>query len=273
MEQSRKRKRNLMPNLPNNEPDESQDFDEFNQLLNSQQEPIVISDDEDVEYLGSRNSQINVTYDQNGVPLLFDYFPPKWRRKEEPLKLNIPHPWNYSSGLPYLEPVPDSAQADKVIAEQKCSVPPTSSEEDSSYARRCYNTSTTPGSSDSDITKEDVKDNSPLVSKKPEPVVHVSSFRDLMAPTKRNIQTEERPLNNEKPEDIVEPMKCDEGIKSEVNADTMSLQKRNKRGVSLVEHFTEEEIKLHIMSLKKPSGQVTYLAFLIAFFLAFCVSL
>jgi len=35
----------------------------------------------------------------------------------------------------------------------------------------------------------------------------------------------------------------------------MSLQKRSKRAVSLVERFTEEEIKLHIMSLKKPSTQ------------------
>ncbi|KAG7658713.1 Histone acetyltransferase [Arabidopsis suecica] len=55
--------------------------------------------------------------------------------------------------------------------------------------------------------------------------------------------------------DIVEPMKCNEESKCEVNADTMSLQKRSKRAVSLVERFTEEEIKLHIMSLKKPSTQ------------------
>ncbi|XP_019100938.1 PREDICTED: histone acetyltransferase HAC2-like [Camelina sativa] len=56
-------------------------------------------------------------------------------------------------------------------------------------------------------------------------------------------------LNHEKMGDCAEPMKCDEGTKSEVEADTTSMQKRNKRGVSLIEHFTDEEIKLHIMNL------------------------
>ncbi|CAA7014927.1 unnamed protein product [Microthlaspi erraticum] len=56
--------------------------------------------------------------------------------------------------------------------------------------------------------------------------------------------------------DVVEPMKCDEQTKCEVNAaDTASLEKRNKRDVSLVERFTEEEIKLHIKSLKEGSIQ------------------
>lgn len=57
--------------------------------------------------------------------------------------------------------------------------------------------------------------------------------------------------------DVVEPMKCDEQTKCEVNAaDTLPLEKRYKRDVSLVERFSEEEIKLHIRSLKEGSIQV-----------------
>ncbi|XP_010474175.1 PREDICTED: histone acetyltransferase HAC2-like [Camelina sativa] len=66
-----------------------------------------------------------------------------------------------------------------------------------------------------------------------------------------NADTDTVSLNHEKMGVGAVLMKCDEGTKSEVEADTTSLQKHNKRGVSVIEHFTDEEIKLHVMNLPK----------------------
>ncbi|CAL9239710.1 unnamed protein product [Arabidopsis halleri] len=277
----RKRPKDLMPTFLNTKPDESGDFDEFNQRLNNLPAESNVTSDEDAQFRRSRprKSQSNVNR-QNGMSRELDngYYPSKRRQKEAPCC-----PWNDLSTIPPLEPYPspESISSAKFIVEKKCLIPVPSFEEVSANARRCLNTSPMSVSSESasntnsgsDITKEDVKNNSPLDSKdvqgpstskdiksgKPK-IIKVYSFADLITTTnQRNIQTKERSLNHEKKlgigVDIVEPMKCNEVTKCEVNADTMSLQKRNKRGVSLVERFTAEEIKLHIMSLTKPSIQ------------------
>lgn len=287
----RKRPWNLMPIYLNTKPDESGDFDEFNQRLNNLPAESNVTSDEDAQFRRSRSrkSQSNVNR-RNGMSRELDngYYPSKRRQKEAPCC-----PWNDLSTIPPLEPYPspESISSAKFIVEKKCLIPVPSFKEVAANARRCLNTSPMPVSSESasntnsgsDITKEDVKNNSPLDSKdvqgpstsndikseKPK-IIKVYSFADLITTTNRgNIQTKERSLNHEKKlgigVDIVEPMKCNEATKCEVNADTMSLQKRNKRGVSLVERFTAEEIKLHIMSLTKPSIQVTYLAFSLLF--------
>lgn len=213
------------------------------------------------------------------------YHQSKRQKIETPIKLNI-SPWDDLSRLPSLQQSPDSTLPVNFIVEQKISSPLTSFEEVSSYSRRCFPTSTMPVSSNfvvhqvsdtisgcSVITKLGVMDNSPLDNKHVQGLstsksiksaranaTKVYSFKDLVPPSKRGIQAERRPLNHKKlgfGVDIVEPMKCDEGTKCEVNADATSLGKRNKRDVSLVERFTEEEIKLHIMSLKEGSSQVT----------------
>ncbi|KAH0897197.1 hypothetical protein HID58_046765 [Brassica napus] len=273
--------RGMMPAYLN--PNANQpDLHVFNHQLNMLPD-LDVASDRKAQYLASRRFNYNI-----GVPRLLNFgsdkdqsveffgeifkseigdYPSKRQRAETPIKLSLP-PWNDSSRLPPLQLCP----------EQKVPIPMKGFDDVSSCARRCFNTPRTPAYSPenvsgcSDITKVDVMDNSPLNSKHVQGLgtsktvkparphaTRVYSFDDFYT-VEREIQTEERPLKHEKlgpGEDIVEPMECGEQTKFEVNADSVPMEKRNKRGVSLVERFTEEEIKLHIKSLKEGSTQVT----------------
>lgn len=286
-----------MPNFFNPKPDEPEEFDKLNQRLNILQGVNVMSGNEG-KRRGSRKSKSNTNYQtamrrQSNVKSVggrieseVGYNLPKRPRVEAPITLNIPYPWDNSSRLPGLQPYPNSTLPANVIAKQKVPVPTTqrSPEEVSSYVRRCLDTSTMPVSSNcvvdaacetiigrSDLTKKDAMNNSPLdnmpaqslSTRKGRPsakqnATKVYSFEDLMV---TKTQTEEIGV------DVVEPMKCDDGSKCEVNAQ----EKRNKRNVSLVERFKDEEINLHIMSLKEGSSQVNLFGLLIAFLLFMCL--
>lgn len=279
--------RGMMPSYLNPNPNQP-DIHVLNQQLNMLPD---LTSDRKAQYLASRRlnyhigvpRQLNFDSDKEERNVEFfremfqseigDY-PSKRPRAETPVQLSL-SPWNDSSRLPSLQLCPDPA----LTVEQKVSTPVKGFEEVSSCARRCFST---PGtlvhsspetfSGCSDVTKVDVMDSSPLDSKRVQDlgtsktvkparpnVTRVYSFADFFT-IERETQTEERPLKHEKlgpGADVVEPMECDEQTKCEANADSLPLENRNRRGVSLVERFTEEEIKLHIKSLKEGSIQVT----------------
>ncbi|CAH2065891.1 unnamed protein product [Thlaspi arvense] len=261
------RYRGMMPTYLNPRPNQS-DIDMFNQELNMLPNLNVVTSDRGVKY----QMFLGETFQPET-----GYHPSKRQRIETQIKLNRP-PWNDSLRLPSLQVCLDPTSP---VVEQKVPVPMKSFEEVSSCGGRCFHTPTTPVSSSfaveevsetvsggSDVTKLDVMDISPLDDKHVQGLgtskdvkrssenkhpTRVYSLEDLFS-SKRGTQEEEKPKKQEKL-DVVEPMKCDEQSKCEAIADTASLEKRNKRDVSLVERFTEEEIRLHIKSFKEGSVQ------------------
>ncbi|CAH8383079.1 unnamed protein product [Eruca vesicaria subsp. sativa] len=270
--------RGMMPSYLNTNPNQPE-IHVFNQQLNMLPD-LDVASDRKAQYLarrfnyhmgvprqlnfGSGNEQ-NVEFFGEICQSEFGDYPSKRLRAEYP-------PWNDSSRLPSLQLCPDPS----FVVEKNVTTPMKGFEEVSSCAGRCFSTPRTlvhspeTFSGCSDITKVDVMDNSPFESKhvqdlgtsksvkpaRPQPT-RVYSFDDFFS-IERYTQAEEKPLKQEKlvpGVDVVVPMECGEHTKCEVNADSMPLEKRNKRGVSLVERFTEEEIKLHIKSLKEGSTQ------------------
>ncbi|XP_006391501.2 histone acetyltransferase HAC2 [Eutrema salsugineum] len=275
----------MMPTYLKPKPNQ-QETDMFNQQLNML--PDWIGSRKATSHHMGIPRQLNVRSDEKEELLgeTFQsetgYYPSKRQRTETPTKSNLPS-WSNTFRLPPLKLRQDPTLHNAgFTAEQKVSTPPKSFEEVSSYARGYFPTSTVPVCSNfvvdkvsetasgcSDITKLDLVETSPLdnkhvqglgTSKNTKPArgaIRVYSLDDLFS-SDRATQAEERPLKHEKMGsgvDVVEPMKCDELIKCEFNTHTMSLQNRNKRDVSLVERFTEEEIRLHIKSLKEASIQ------------------
>ncbi|KAL1207605.1 Histone acetyltransferase HAC2 [Cardamine amara subsp. amara] len=247
-----KRSRDLMTELVDLDPDEPEERDQLklNVMSGTESQRLrPIRSNSNANYQTGTPRQPNVKSDEEfhggrNQPE-DDYFVPKRPRYEAPIRLNTRHqPW---FRLPGIQLYPNSSTLPaNAIAQHQSNVSTTqrSPEEVSSYpmlvSSNCFvDEATERISGRSDLTKlDDMPAQGLRTSSKPIPTM-VDSFDDLIS--ERKIQTE----------DIVDPMICDEGAKCEVNVN------RKKRNVSVVERFTDEEIKLHLMSLKSGIRKVS----------------
>lgn len=233
-----------MPKFLESNPNEPKDYAEYNQRLNKLQpkdyhDVNVTSDQDGNTDHGTKRTHLNVKSDEENVHS-------KRQRIETAMKLQG------SFRLPSfrIQPVVTARPAESTGEKKSSSVPKTSCEKASS----CFKTPIIPSSSGSDVSKQEG-----VISERPE-VVKVSSFGELMSSSQRKTQTEE------KRKEVM--------IKSEVTTDSISMKKpARKRNVSLLERFTEEEIKLHLLSLEASSSHEITLFWPSQFFFRVCVSL